>query len=349
MSPDTSPESRRAPKAPRRRRRSALAVLAVAGLVLLGAVPMLQTSVDAAPPRCEDGSPPPCDVPDPDPTTTSTTGPRPVVWTARVSVLDQSGGFNRTMWGGWLRAGSPVYSTPAGYVGWTDSPANTEGSLGLTQTYLPPGGTVGFYMNELGTDGPVCRSQPVSAVPPTGRNVHVLLAPAITKSPADVSAMVAGFTGRVTPDPDGAEVTINTVSLVPQQNGLLLTVSGRVYKDVTGPFNYYGNFTYVVMLRLNASRRIDDPYEVMTVSADQGVLQLRGDSTKDDLLNAFGDDVEPDFRAAVKDKATTAVNDDIASLPQVTWFRSLGYTISVRRVTTTPSGITVQPALCKVD
>jgi hypothetical protein len=265
-----------------------------------------------------------------------------------VSVLDQSEvGYSRTMWGGWHTQSSPGYTTPSGNVVWSDAD-RSEGTLGLTQTYLPPGHPVGFWMNELGTDGPSCRSRSRSSVPTTTTSTHALLGPTITKSPDEIAAMAAAFSGRVQPDPAGAEVTITQPpTLVPQQGGLQLTVRGRIYKDVTGPFNYYGDFAYAVVLHLSPSRSVDTD-EVILVHADEGILQLIGDSWKDDALEALGPNFEPQFRSAVRAKVQASVNADIASRPEVQWFGDMGYTTSVRRITTTPNGIAVQPALCRV-
>jgi hypothetical protein len=320
-------------------------------VVVLSGVLVATNGAQAIPPDCEDGSPPPCeDPPDPDdpPPTTTTPPPKPIVWSTRVAVLDQSEvGFSRTMWGGWHTQSSPGYTTPAGHVVWSDE-AQTEGTLGLTQTYLPPGHPVGFYMNELGTDGPSCRSGRRSSVPTVTTATHALLGPTITKTPEEIAAMAAAFSGRVQPDPAGAEVTITQPpTLVPQQGGLQLTVRGRIYKDVDGPFNYYGDFAYAVVLHISPSRSVDTN-EVMVVSADEGILQLLGDSWKDDALEALGSNFEPDFRAAVRSRVQASVNADIAARPEVQWFAEMGYTASVRRVTTTPNGISVQPALCRV-
>ncbi len=111
--------------------------------------------------------------------------------------------------------------------------------------------------------------------------------------------------------------------------------------------NADATFAYAVVLHLSPSTSLD-PAQVLSVRADPGILQLTGDGWTDNVLIALAGDVEPDFRKAVVEKATASVNASVAADPQVGWFRSLGYTVSVRNVTTTPTGVAVDPSLCKV-
>lgn len=291
---------------------------------------------------CSDGTPPPCIEHDP---TTTTTLPNVPPWHATVSFLDQSTGFDRQVRADWTR--SDWRSTPYGTVAWSDA-AQDEGNLTLMQAILPGGAPIGFRMGELShPEGEMCRSQPYSAVPSSGRSVHVLVGATITKSPADLQAMANGFAGQ-TVSAAGATVSIHDAQLVPEDGQLQLTLSGHVHKEVTiGSVD--ASFTYVVPLTISPSFNVGDPSEVMVVHANQGNLSLHGDGTTDDIKIALGDDPEPDFRSAVQDQATKAVNDSVSSQPDVQWFLTLGYTVSVRQVTVTASGLTVLPALCTVS
>lgn len=332
-----------------RHKRTAVAVV-IATLMLAGTVLVVQqTTASALPPRCPEGGPPPCGGP-PEPTTTpGSTVPRPIVWTTKLSILNQSGkDFNHTVWGSWSRAGSPVYATPSGSAVWTND-TKDEGNIGLTQKSLMAGSKVSFMVRSLGDNGPICRSLPTTAIPASGRSTHILLAGQILKPAADLQALAGGFSGRVTPDPDGAEVTINSVSMVALDTGLQITVKGKMYKDVQFPApNFDGTFAYVVLVTLHPSLRIDDTSEVMKGYADEGILQLNGRDWTDKLELAWADNQEPAFRKAVVDKVTAAVNFNVASDPQVGWFSQLGYTVSVREVTIDHTGIKILPALCKV-
>ena len=87
----------------------------------------------------------------------------------------------------------------------------------------------------------------------------------------------------------------------------------------------------------------------MTVSADVGVLHLHGNGWTDDAEIWWNGNAEPQFRTNVAAQATDAVNNSVSAQADVGWFRSLGYVVSVRNVTTTTSGVTVFPSLCKVD
>jgi hypothetical protein len=339
------------------RRRRVLLILLATGLLAAGVVPFVGGgAASAIPPPCPDGSPAPCIDPDPDPdppsTTTPPTSPPSAAWSARVSVLDQTPapGFTRSVRGSWGQVGTP-YATPSGTIAWSNPPQN-EGTLTLAHGVIPAGPPVGLRLFEIGSEsGRLCRSMPYGSVPPSGRSVHVLVAPSVVKTPDQLTAMVAGFAGRVQPDPQGAEVTITEApTIVPIQGGLIVTVKGRIWKDIQFPIpNFDASFTYVVTLHIDPSTNIGDPLEVMTVRADVGVLQIFPDSWDDDILNAFSGNVEPDFRSAVVGKAKTAVNDAVSAQEDVQWFRSLGYTVSARKVNITPNGVEVQPSLCKVD
>ncbi|MGZ4705682.1 MAG: hypothetical protein ACXWCM_12505 [Acidimicrobiales bacterium] len=326
---------------------------------LLGAMPLIASTASALPPVCQpqiatNGADSMASVctppPDPDPDPPPTTVPPPPVpdWNATVSVLDQStNGFGRSVLGTWGRSDAP--SRSLGGVTWTD-PAQTEGTLTLAGNDLPVGGTIGFRLFEQGSPGPLCRSFPADAVAPTGRTARVLVAPLMTVTPDDLAAMGAGFAGRVQPDPADAQVTITSASIDARDGGLFLTLHGTIWKDVQFPLpNFDGTFTYTVMLHLIPSVSIVDPHEVMLAWADQGNLSVDGNGITDDVELWFIDDLEPQFRTAVVDKATSAVNDRVANDPQVSWFASLGYTVSVRTVAVTPNGVDVQPSLCKVS
>jgi hypothetical protein len=321
-------------------------VLLAAGALVVAALAGFQATAGALPPRCDDGSPPPCDIPDP--TTTTTTTPHPDVWNARVTVLDQSGpaSFSRTISGSW---GGNGYSTPTGQVTWSDPATKLEGNLGLQAAYLPPGFNVGLRMFESGSSGRFCRSMPMAAIPPTGRTVRVLVAPTTVKTPADLQAMANGVTGTFHPDGD-TSITIQHATLTPQAAGLQLVITGTLFSDVQWPLpNVDATFDYTVMLHLHPGTSITDVNQVMTVSADVGVLRLQGNGWTDDAELWWNGNAEPQFRTNVAAQATTAVNNSVSAQSDVSWFRSLGYVVSVRNVTTTASGVTVFPSLCKVD
>jgi len=294
----------------------------------------------------------PCtDPPDDPPSTTTpptTTPPPPRPdWTTNVSVLAQDAWFSPLTYGSWAR--SDVFSPSFGGVSWTN-PAQNEGTLTLAGKDLPVGGTIGFGLFELGSSGRLCRSAPRGDVSPSGGSVHVLVAPTMSTGPDALATIADGFVGRVSPDPDeDTQVTITSASLDPQSGGLLLTLHGTIWRDIQFPLpNFDGTFTYTVMLHMAPSVSIDDLHQVMTVWADTGNLDVSGDGITDDIELWFGNNMEPTFRSAVVDKTTAAVNDRVANDPQVSWFTSLGYSVSVRSVDISPSGLAIEPSLCKV-
>ena len=87
----------------------------------------------------------------------------------------------------------------------------------------------------------------------------------------------------------------------------------------------------------------------MTVSVDTGVLHLHGNGWTDDAELWWKGNAEPQFRTNVAAQATDVVNNSVSAQADVSWFRSLGYVVSVRNVTTTATGVNVFPSLCKVD
>lgn len=351
---DRGPGHRRHERRHRHRpRRAPLAVL-LASLVLAGAVAATSSTATAAPPTCQDGSPPPCDDdpdPDPDPDPTTPPGPAPIVWTARVALLDQTRtspgdpGVNRYVTGGFVRSGSPSYATPTGTVAWSDPPAKTVGNIGLTSVYLPSnGGATGLWMRELGAEY-LCRSHTSANVPPTGRSIHVLAAPEVVTSGDELSELAEGFVGPVTPTPQGAnEVRIDTIDITPQNGGLSLVLTGFLDAEVPNwPDDINDDFTYVARLLPFSSRSVN-PAEPMDVVTDPGYT-FRLDNWGSDAESEVG----PKVRAAVEDVFASAINAQVALRPQVQWFASLGYTVAFRKVSVGTDGLHISPSLCKVE
>lgn len=331
----------------RRQRRSTVTglVLLATALLSANAAPGFGTAASAEPPDCEDGSPPPCDFPDPDPdpTTTAPTQPKPEVWFARVSVLDQSTmPVNRHLTGGWKRAGSPSYITPPSTVTWNDATKNV-GRLSSTSMYLPGTGPVGFWLRELGAEH-LCRSHTSPQPPTVSKNIHILAAPAEMTSAATITEMANKFVGVVTPTPDGADfVRIDSISLVPEEGQLRLEVRGYMEANIPNwPDDIDDNFVYRATLR---------PYPSGDVGPNS-VFKIATLSFSVDVSD-WGSDVEsvvgPKLRKAVDDKLAGAMDAQVAATESVMWFASLGYTVSVRKVTTSPAGIEVEPSLCKVE
>jgi hypothetical protein len=335
-----------------RHRRTPLTALVV-GLVFAGGVTLYSSTAEALPPTCQDGSPPPCvDPPDDPPDTTVPPGPGTPTWFARVSVLDQSRtsatdpGFNRYLTGGWSRDGSPRYGTPSGTVVWSNPPGNTVGNIGLTSVYLPNnGGATGFWLRELGAEF-LCRSATSAAVPPSGRSIHVLAAPEVVTSAAELQELAGGFIGPVTPTPAGANaVRIDSIDLTPQANGWLsLVITGFIDAEVPNwPDDIDDDFTYVAKVRPYASNAVD-PAHIVDMATDPSYVFT---------LDNWGDDAEDEVggkvRAAVESVFATAINEQVAARPQIQWFAGLGYTTSFRRVTVAIDGLHVWPSLCRIQ
>jgi hypothetical protein len=323
-------------------------VLAVLPLAL-GMALTFAPGADAEP-HCPGGEQPPCHPP---PQTTTTTRPRPPApqWTANIAVTALPGAsFHRPVIASWARAGSPGFITAPVPVAWTDA-AQTRGTVSIVdpQAQLPAGNVRGFYMNEQGSSGPLCRSQPFAAIPPTGRNVDVLVAPAVTATPAQLNQIAAGLVGPISPAPQDTSVTITSATIEPLTNGLQVTVHGHLSYDAQFPIpNVDASFAYTTRLGITMSRSIENPNEMLIVNADEGILQLTGDGVTDDIELALAGNLEPTFRNVTRSAAYSGVTAMVDGQPSVALARSLGYTVSARQVSITVDGVQVLPSACKL-
>jgi hypothetical protein len=338
------------PRARRRRGRRALLLL-LAITVVGGGLTALSATADAAQPMCEDGSPPPCNGEDPPgptiPPPPPTNPPTPN-WHGRVTVLDQSPkdqSFVRDVFGSWAR--SIPSPTPSARVQWTD-PAKLEGTVDLAETSWPAGSLLGFRLQELGSNGRMCRGNPLGAIPPTGRTARVLVAPPVTKTKDDLALMAAGSVGTTSPAED-VELTISSANLVPHAGGLRFEVAGRIYANPWWAPAVDASFTYSTALFLNPSTNVTDLNEVVTVWASPGELDFPDTNLAADILLWLADDVEPAFRGKVVEEIATKINSQINTQADVMWFKTLGYSVSMRSVTTSDDDLVFHPSLCKVD
>lgn len=336
---DTSRTNRRTG----RRWRAPLAALAVGVVSATGAVPLLGSGPSAgAIPICTD--PAGCD-----PGTPGNPNPIPFPWNAKVALLDQSSGdLNKVLDGQWLRLA--VFNSQvsgSGTVIWSN-PDKTVGTL-HTNTAPAPGAPIGFRVLESGSSGRACRLPLRSSMPPSNQTLRILATPTNEKAASELSTLAGKFKGRVEGNPGGAEVTITSTQLDSRDDGLFLTLKGRIWKDIQFPApNVDASFTYKVLLHPVPSTSPTSMASVVFVAADKGDLDLDGDGWTDDVEIWLGGDVEPDFRSAVSAKATSAFNDAIAADPSVSWFTSLGYTLTARRVATSTTGFTLDGAFCRL-
>ena len=117
-------------------------------------------------------------------------------------------------------------------------------------------------VREAGVPGSLCRTRPVSPLPPTGQYLHLLVAPPVATNAAALNAMVAGFTGVVPNTPPGVSVNIVTASLAPQANGLQLHLFGALFLGSTYTFLFDYTLT-LTLVPINGS----DTNSVLTVQA----------------------------------------------------------------------------------
>jgi hypothetical protein len=363
------------------RRRVTSLLVALTAVLALGAAP-----ARALPPRCSDGSPPPCEgpedpppPPEPDPTTTTrpapppTTAPAPIPTTTTtipppppaatrtVSVLllnqDESGPLGAVnaeryfMYElvnappGALAGPGPGDTTTRGLT-----PAGTsalENGLFTFPDYpLPAGQKMVLKVTEAGAPGVLCRTVPRGVLPPSGTPLHILVAPMVTTSAAELETIAAGFTGPVTSGlPDGVTMTIDTAHLTPQADQLALQLLGQL---TVGVFHY--TFDYHLQLRLVPSTGTDLASVVFFQAIGPGTVDLTsvGEPNGDGFIPAIKEQLLPKLRVAVPVQATSAVNGRIFTDHDVQWWGDQGFHVSMRRVTISPSGMTLYPSLCRL-
>ena len=339
-------DSTTTPRTRNRRWRAPLAALAVGLVTATGAVPLISSGSAGAIPVCTD--PAGCPPPGGDGGITTNPGPpAPFPWDAKVSLIDQSsGGVNRVLDGQWLGLGIFNVAASSGPVIWTN-PEQTEGTLHTDSAPSGPFSQIGFRVLEPGIPGRLCRLATQSSMPPSNRTLRILAAPSTGKTASQLSLLAAGFKGEF--DIDDAEVTISSTQLDSRSDGLFLTVKGHVWQDNQFPIpNVDADFTYKVLLHPLPSTSQLSMASVVSVFADKGDLDLTGGNILDKFLLQFASDKEPKFRSTVASKATAAFNDAIAADPNVSWFTTLGYSFTARRVTTSTAGIAIDGAFCRL-
>jgi len=338
----------------------------------------------ALPPRCPDGSPPPCEGEDPPPTTRPaptttrpvpppTTAPAPIpppttavppppptaTRTVSVILLDQDetgplGTVNAERYWMYELVNAPPNALAGPGPGDTTTrgltPAGTSalenGKFTFPDYPLPSGQKMVLKVTEAGAPGVLCRTVPRGVLPPSGNPLHILVAPPVTTSAAELETIAAGFTGPVTSGlPDGVTMTIDTAHLTPQTGQLALQLLGRL---TVGAFNF--TFDYQLPLRLVASTGTDLASVVFFQGIGPGTVDVTsvGEPNGDALIQAIKDQLLPKLRVAVPVQATSAVNGRIHSNHDVQWFRDQDFHISMRRVTISSSGMTVYPSFCRL-
>ena len=149
---------------------------------------------------------------------------------------------------------------------------------------------------------------------------------------------------------EDADVTITHASLVPRNDGLFLDIGVHVYADLQDPRSARSTPTSVTGAAARVGRHEPRPVQRGHDRArGQGRPRAGRHNTTTDVLLWFAGNLEPTFRGIVADQAQDAVNNAVSAQAEVQWFRSFGYVVSARRVTTTTAGLEVLPSLCKVD
>ena len=237
---------------------------------------------------------------------------------------------------------------PENTIGMT--PAGTSGldngQFSFPDYPLPAGQKMVLRVTESGSPGVLCRTVPRGSLPLSGTQLHILVAPPVTSSAADLQAMAAGFTGPVTSGlPAGVTMNIGTATLTPQADGLMLQLLGTLAVN-----EYDFTFDYHLLLKLLPSTGVDLSYVMYVQPVGPGTVDLTsvGEPNGDFLIELVKAELLPKLRTAVPVKATPAVNDKVHLDHDVQWWRDQGFNVSMRRVTYSTTGMTVYPSLCRL-
>jgi hypothetical protein len=214
---------------------------------------------------------------------------------------------------------------------------------------MPAGYDMVLRVREAGIPGSLCRTRPVGALPASGRPLHLLIAPPISKSASELNALVAGFKGVVPNTPAGISVNIVNATLTPSTSGLQLYLLGGLFVNNTWAFV----FDYRVTLTLVPVNGTDVNSALTAQTTGAGTLQLAWLGTPPaggDAIKAFiAQGMEPQLRANVVSTARPLVNDAVVQNHDVRWWTEQGFSVSVRRVTYSGSDLKVSAALCRLS
>jgi hypothetical protein len=359
-----------------RRRRLGVTIAAAAVVIALGlsfGLPGLSGSASGLPPVGTDPLPtspvlpicpnPPCG------TTPTTDTPPPPTWDVQSMILNEDTGTVGAPTADRFFTPTPIFQQAASVERaktasasaivippgpWDPVPAGSSGLIGpqlggrfsFPVQALPSGSTMSIKVREAGVPGLLCRTREVSPLPTSGTPLRILVAPAIVESPAALQAMVANFKGAV-PTPAGTSAGILAASLTPQSNGLSLSLLG-VLK--VGTYNFI--FAYKVLLtltpvtsgNLGAYLTVQTPSPGTLTLAWFGPAPAGGDFIKALVAAA----AEPQLRAAVPPQATPIVNNAVNAMHDVKWWTEQGFSLSVRKVAYSTTGLSVSAAVCRL-
>ena len=321
-----------------RRRRIALAFTML--LLAAAAIPMAQSMASALPPVCQPqvaaaaATNRPCTDPPDDPPP-----PPPDEWNVNAMTLVQDpGGFT-----------GPVVADRSWTSSGMQTPAGTVALAGTVFHFpdeaLPAGSAMTLRVREDGAPGSLCRTSPVAPLPPSWTPLHVLVPSGITKSPAELDGLVSSLVGPQSGLPAGVSLTITAAHLTPQADGIMLALEGTI--DAGALHLALG---YHLLLNLDPVNGPDLSQVLSVRAAGAGTVDLSWVGTppaNGDYLLAIGKAVlGGELHGRVMSQAGPLVNSNVTSLHDVRWWTDQGFTLSVRRVTYSSSGLTVFPSLC---
>jgi hypothetical protein len=338
------------------------------------------------PPPCDDGSPPPCgEIPDPPttrprpipttpptttnppPTTGTTVPPQGPPWNVNViKLIEDPGGLTGPVVAErfWIPhlvnapantlvvhlAGGPGNSIFDPIEAGT-SPLGPGDSLSVPGYTLPAGYEMVLRVREGNSPGTLCRTVPRTALPASGRPLHILAAPPLTTSAADLQALVGGLTGPVDGLDPAITASVTAVTITPQADGLSLRTRGKLSIVVNGDLFKF-NFEHTMVFTLAPALGPDLSYVLIAQSANAGTADVTWDQVPppdgDGLLNLIKGGLPGQIRPKVLQKATTKVNDHIHGLQEVAWWAEQDFHISVRNVAYSTAGLTVYPSFCRL-
>jgi hypothetical protein len=224
----------------------------------------------------------------------------------------------------------------------------SSGEFVFPPTPMPANASMYIRVHEDGSSGSLCRTRPVSTLPQNDVPLHIIVAPEITKTAADLNAMVSSFSGwQPSPanEPNVKVYIINT-TLTPQASSLSLEIKGFLIVDT---MTFYFDYTLPLTLTPDNSRNVDHVVNVQQAGTPNLYMVWWGTPGDPNVFDTVKASFEPQLRSTVLAQAGPLTNSSVLSGHDVRWWTDQGFTLSLRQVSYSTNGIEVHAALCRLN
>jgi hypothetical protein len=150
-------------------------------------------------------------------------------------------------------------------------------------------------------------------------------------------------------------VTATSAALAPQADGLLLTLTGNLDLDFADPAeaDWRIGFTFRQRLTLKGSQSFKVGESLVVELAGEGSVDLTWVSGEpatggQGILDFVATLLVPRMRSGVLAKAGPLVNSKVAQLHAVRWWTEQGFTLSIRNISYSTAGLSVEATFCRL-